>query len=528
MYPGITPSLTLTVLLTSAAVWTSTLTGCPKHAKFKPETSALESLECRNDYSTHIHCSWMGDTHIPLYLFHMDPDDHRVSPCIQTPNPSKNPAGQKRVSCHYNTSLFAIGFDDVFFFNTPHSPGLSKTFRLTKYDDAESHWIFTQLDDTPPLSHSTPGHLMTLLTTDPLRRHDQHRPEVVINQETLKGKREVKIHTNPVQKLEMEGSANKMEETEVLFNGPALTSDYSLPGPSNLHCVLNGGWNVSCSWEMTHDLAQYICYTLTYRTHSSALSEWFCVEKVEVINVGDLLRMVGVLTVFEPGLLQVQLTPTPVSRVIRAYENIQPTCPMGLSVELREDWILKWTLPKYRTVPLTAELKYWSILTPEDVKTIFLSDAIMVYAISERTLRGSTEYWAQVRCNVSTHRRSGRRYAGYPSEWTNLVHWTTRPEPLAPRVVAFFLYFLIVTLAAAVSITVFFILVTIQRRLREWDVSLPSPLHSKASEVPLCLQRERLPCCTEFKDPDISDAQIVGVRLQFPSMLVNPLPQVWA
>ncbi|CAM4654618.1 unnamed protein product [Leuciscus chuanchicus] len=501
LYNQFSMSPDVSFFLTLTALWTPALTGCPQHGTFAPESSALESLECRNDYRTHIHCSWRHDPQIPLSLIHMDPDDHRVSPCVQTPKPSQNPTGQERVCCRYNTSLFAIGFDDVFFFHTPHSSGISKTFRLTTFEDADPDWNFDQLDDTPP----------SRLTSDPFRLHEQER-SVEINHEIVKDQKDGKIQTKSTQK-DMEGSENK---TEVLFEEPELISEYALPGPSNLHCVLNGGKNLSCSWDLKTDLTRYIIYTLSYRTHSTALAEWYCVEKVQVTNEGGFLRMVGVFRIFEPGVLQVRLTPTPVTKVICAYQHIQPACPTGLSVELRgEDWILNWTLTKYRTVPLTTELKYWSILTPEDVKSIFLSDGEMVFAISERSLKGSSEYQAQVRCNVSSTRRSGWRYTGYPSEWTDPVYWTTRPEPLAPNLVALLLYFLIATLASAVSIVVFIVLVVLQRRLREWDVSLPSPVHSKVSEVSQHPQMDHLPCCTELKDPEISNAQIVDVRPQF-------------
>ncbi|XP_039551050.1 cytokine receptor common subunit beta-like isoform X3 [Pimephales promelas] len=504
MSPGVSFFLTLT------ALWTSALIGCPQHGTFAPESSALESLECRNDYRSHIHCSWRHDPQIPLSLIHMDPDDHRVSPCVQsrTHKPSQNPTGQERVCCRYNTSLFAIGFDDVFFFHTPHSSGISKTFRLTTFD-ADPHWNFEQLDDTPPPSR---------LTSDPFRLHEQERSEVETNHKIVKDQKGEKIHTKSTQK-DMEDSKNKTEVGEVLFEGQELISEYALPGPSNLHCVLNGGKNVSCSWDLKTDLTRYIIYTISYRTHSTAPAEWYCVEKVQVTNEGGFLRTVGAFSIFEPGVLQVRLTPTPVTKVIRSYQHIQPACPTGLSVELRgEDWILNWTLTKYRTVPLTTELKYWSILTPEDVKSIFLSDGEMVFAISESSLKGSSEYQAQVRCNVSSTRRSGWRYTGYPSEWTDPVYWTTQPEPLAPNLVAFLLYFLIATLASAVSIVVFIILVVLQRKLREWDASLPSPVHSKVSEVSQHPQMDHLPCCTELKDPEISNAQIVDVRPQFSSL----------
>ncbi|KAF4097888.1 hypothetical protein G5714_021896 [Onychostoma macrolepis] len=473
MRPNISISLTLTGL------WTSVLTGCPQLDKFAPESSALESLECRNDYRSHIRCSWRDDPHVHLSLLHMDPDDLRVSPCVQIPNPSQNATGKERVYCQYNTSLFAIGFDDLFFFHTPHSSGISRTFRLKRFAILKA-----TIDSVPQIS---------------------------------KIKQTCTLKCEPTSVTIKDGISRSVCILIMLkwFNMNELDS---LPGPSNLNCVLSDGNNLSCSWDLKTDLAQYISYPLSYRTNSTAPNEWCCVEKVEVTNKGDLLRIVGAFSVFEPGVLQVQLTPMPATKVIRSYEHIQPACPTGLSVELRgEDWILNWTLTKYRTLPLTTELKYWSLLTHEDVKNIFLSDGEMVFAISERSLKGSSEYRAQVRCNVSASRRSGWRYSGYPSEWSDPVYWTTRPEPLAPHLVTFLLYFLIATLASVVSIIAFIILVVVQRRLREWDMSLPSPVHSKVSEVSQHAQMDHFPCCTELNDPDISNAQIVDVHPQLSS-----------
>ncbi|KAI7791486.1 putative cytokine receptor common subunit beta [Triplophysa rosa] len=314
------------------------------------------------------------------------------------------------------------------------------------------------------------------------------------------------IHQSANDKL----NKNETEGSGMLFDRPTLMSDYELPGPTNLRCVYRGERNGSCSWELTTDVAQYISYTLSYRTHSSSLGEWCCVDNVEVTNARGLLRMVGVFSIFEPGALEVQLTPTPVTRVIHAYKHIQPACPTGLCVELsREDWILNWTLPKYRTIRLTSQLEYWSISSPKDVKTISLPDPVTVISIPERSVIGSSEYRARVRCSLSKPRRPGQRYAGYPSEWTDPVSWTTQPEPLVPRLVAFVLYFLIATLSAAVSVVVFFILVVMQRRLRDWNASLPSPVHSKVSKVRQLPQRDLL--TRELKDPDISSVQIVGV-----------------
>ncbi|KAA0712373.1 hypothetical protein E1301_Tti020937 [Triplophysa tibetana] len=368
---------------------------------------------------------------------------------------------------------------------------LCSTWTQTTASDTKR--IFNQVDDTLSPSCLSPDCSKTPLTSDPFRQHDHRHTEVDVIQQSA---------NENVNKIETEGSG-------MLFDRPTLMSDYELPGPTNLRCVYRGERNVSCSWKLATEVAQYISYTLSYRTHSSSLGEWCCVDNVEVTNARGLLRMVGVFSIFEPGVQEVQLTPTPATRVIHAYKHIQPACPTALCVELsRQEWILNWTLPKYRTIRLTSQLEYWSTLTPKDVKTISLSDPVWVFSLPERSLIGSSEYRARVRCSLSMPRRPGQRYAGYPSEWTDPVSWTTHPEPLVPRLVAFFLYFLIATLSAAISVVVFFLLVVTQRRLRDWNASIPSPVHSKVSKLP---QRDFLTSCRELKDPDISSVQIVGV-----------------
>ena len=59
--------------------------------------------------------------------------------------------------------------------------------------------------------------------------------------------------------------------------------------------------------------------------------------------------------------------------------------------------------------------------------TLRLLPGVSVCVMAERSLLSSTHYLAQVRCIVSSRTGRGARYAGYPSDWSEPVHWTTRP-----------------------------------------------------------------------------------------------------
>ncbi|XP_072526973.1 uncharacterized protein [Salminus brasiliensis] len=130
-----------------------------------------------------------------------------------------------------------------------------------------------------------------------------------------------------------------------------------------------------------------------------------------------------------------------------------------------------------------------------------------VYAMAERSLLGSTRYVAQVRCSVSSLMDPGTKYAGYPSDWSEPVHWTTRPDPAsAVRRVYFYL-------AASVSVTVILTYVTLlafHRKVKVWEVSLPSPFQSTALKAVCQARGERLSSYTEVDNPCMSEVRVLG------------------
>ncbi|KAK3510013.1 hypothetical protein QTP70_025322, partial [Hemibagrus guttatus] len=294
---------------------------CPNLGPSAAESPTLESLECHNDYMTHIHCSWTEVNGLPLSLFHMDEDEHRVSACVPGPPTAQNASGVKRSQCRYNTSLFAIGFDDVFFFYTSHAQGLLGSVKLTQHGNITADWTDVQLISEPSSARS-----VTFIprashqTAGELREDDRKSLTVTQNRRTDNG-----------------------------LNG--MSSTGALPGPFNLQCVYDGEREVKCKWQMIKELAQYVIYNLSYRTQLNT-TELCCTgleadadddddDEDDEDDDDDAIGEVLLFILFEPP------------------------APVDMRVELiRDDWVLNWTLPKYRTVPITSEFRYWSSTSP--------------------------------------------------------------------------------------------------------------------------------------------------------------------
>ncbi|XP_060715394.1 interleukin-4 receptor subunit alpha-like isoform X1 [Tachysurus vachellii] len=170
----------------------------------------------------------------------------------------------------------------------------------------------------------------------------------------------------------------------------------------------------------------------------------------------------------------------PRTKVFQSHKNIEPAAPVDMRVELiGDDWVLNWTLPKYRTVPITSEFRYWSSTSPELAETLSLPTGVSVCVMAESLLRSSTRYLAQVRCSVSPPKVRATRYAGYPSEWTKPVYWTTRSAPVSAPV---WMYFLL-SVSVTVALILMYLISLAFRRLSMWEASIPSPFQSKLMDT---------------------------------------------
>ncbi|XP_076133714.1 cytokine receptor common subunit beta-like [Alosa pseudoharengus] len=500
----------------------------PQTSPYFHESSALASLQCRNDYSTHIQCSWTQPPNTRLHLFHLAVFRNRSteSPCVPVPPPSQDAEGHLKAHCRYNTSMFVIHAQDFFFFKVPHVKFLSKTVDLHNQVRDPPHHLSVKVTEEGHSeltwqSHGTLEPSPSSTYQVHYRQTDQEWTELEVQGQDLRleasalvpdGRYEARVRAKSHQGVWTEWSP-------LVHWRP---SDASLPGPSNLGCVLDGEKKVLCSWEAHADLAQYVTYNLSYRINPTAQPGQCCPQPPGLLNrTAPVLGFGCTLPVTTARSLQVQLKAMPIRREFKSHKHIQPPRPTGVQVEGRGDnWRLSWTPPKLPTVPIAMEIYYWSADTPEDRTSFTLEAHTDSHSIPTASLQPSTRYCAQVRARVDTSRSS--HYSGYPSLWSKPVHWTTSSVLWSAFMISY------VTMAACVFVTVFLLYIC-QRRFRQWEVSIPTPVNSKVlKDISKGNQKSQVKgemTQSEADSPHIYQAHIMELSLA-PDVLSEELDDV--
>ncbi|XP_062392343.1 cytokine receptor common subunit beta-like [Sardina pilchardus] len=488
------------------------------------ESSALASLQCSNDYSTHIQCSWTRPPHTRLHLFHLTVFRNRSteSPCVPVPPPSQDAEGHLKAHCRYNTSMFVIHAQDFFFFKVPHVKLLSKTVDLHNQVRGRPHHLSVKVTEEghSELSWQSPGTLepSSSSTYQVHYRHANHEwTELEVHGQELRleasalvrdGRYEARVRAKSHQGVWTEWSP-------LVHWRP---SEASLPGPSNLGCVVDGEKKVLCSWEAHTDLAQYVTYNLSYRINPTAQPRQCCpLRPPGLLNrTAPVLGFGCTLHVSTPRSLHLQLKAVPIRREFKSHKHIQPPRPTGVQVEERGDnWRLTWTPPHLATVPIAMEIYYWSADAPEARKSFTLEADTDSLSIPTASLQPSTRYSAQVRAQVDTSRSS--HYSGYPSLWSEPVHWTTSSVLWSAFMISY------VTMAACVFVAVFLLYIC-QRRFRQWEVSIPTPVNSKVlKDISKGNQKSQVK--GEMTQPDADDPHIQQAHIMEPCLAPDVLSE---
>ncbi|KAG7460078.1 hypothetical protein MATL_G00217490 [Megalops atlanticus] len=463
---------------------------CTAHSTNMTYTSpVLESLQCLNDYKTHIRCSWIesGERSAEawFHLYHRT-DQQIESLCVPYGQPVKQADGHL-VHCQINTTLFAFGIEDTFFFKTPCPPPLSKKVNLSEHVRVRPPQnlseravdgggrVLTWQNPYPPQSNCTKINYQVNY-----RRLGQDWMEKAVSGLGLKIEAESLV---PGCRYEARVRARKGQGLWSEWS-PLVewhTENVSVSGPSNLQCVFDGETRVSCSWELKRDLAQFITYNLSYTTDQNSQSQW-CSDVVSSATPGDpVLRFSCSFSVSgswaEP---EVNLVPAYNTKVIPAHEHVEPSPPDGVQVkEKGQDWVLTWTASSQKEiVPVSYQVCYWSDDNQENVKFHNLSEGESSFVIHGSSLLPSTRYKAQVRSLIAP-RSSYKHHSGPPSECTPQVEWTTPPASWSTTTI---IYIFISVLVAMVFVGLYIALPACHRRIILWQVSVPSPLKSKVLE----------------------------------------------
>ncbi|CAB1341481.1 unnamed protein product [Coregonus sp. 'balchen'] len=389
----------------------------------------LESLQCYNDYSSYVRCSWEESPHTsaqaPLALYYWDSTENRESLCKPYGQPALNPNNSKlTVQCQYNTLR------------------VRPPVHLSQQAVERGVRLLSWESPYPPSSLLTP----TLNYQVNYRRSNQ-------DDWTVPGcQYEAKVRAR--------GKMGLWSEWSPLVTW--LTEE----GPSNAQCVLDEENVVTCSWEVKRDLAQFLTFDLAQKC---------CVNTmVSAPSRGPMLKYSCSFTVQNSEQLEVELIPTRNTKEFQTHKHIRPNHPLNVQIEeIDGNWILKWNPPK-SNVELTYQVHYWSNETQEDTRFLNVSQGSSSLSILGGSLRPSECYLVKVRALVVPGR--GDTYEGPPSEWTDPVEWTSQPASWSATT---FLYVLISVLVAIVFITLYVTIPACHRRVVLWEVSVPSPLKSK-------------------------------------------------
>ncbi|MCI4385002.1 hypothetical protein PGIGA_G00045560 [Pangasianodon gigas] len=460
------PLRTLLIAALPLLVLSSNPEQCSSHTSTHHNSPMLASLQCYNDFTTQIRCTWEVESHtdflVPISNGELCvPDDHSKMQF----------SGNRTRSCVYKTEVFSMG-SHVFFFNTS-CPSKVTTFNIatqgkvlppTKFSEKKVNGSNRLLSWSSPYPPSSP---LTLNLTYQLKYRRHEHEWIVIDDITVT---EFEIES---QRL-LPGYSY---EARVRARGPVgLWSSWSPKvvwmteeeGVINLQCVIKEG-GVMCSWQVKKRQAELLSYHLCGHTNGTRMKCNHCSSHTERPHFGTFLNFTCSLNSSEPELLTMEIRSVRKAKEFSNPDNIQPPRPSQLQAH-KEDgvWKLSWARP---SVSDKLTLFYQVYLESNDTKNkveFNLSEADLSSNVPT-SLLPSTRYMARVRAHP------GRDYAGRPSDWSDPTYFTTDPAPWINTII----YILIAMLVAVLFIILYNALPACHRRLVLWNVSIPSPINSK-------------------------------------------------
>ncbi|XP_041863839.1 cytokine receptor common subunit beta [Melanotaenia boesemani] len=446
-------------------------------------STLLESLQCYNDYQSHVHCQWKkyGNTTMQLWF----KTNSGSEPCA--PSDAANTAEHGNLHCRYDTVAFGIATRHTVFFLNNSTTSLCSSTQNKSVD------LLQLLRARPPVnlsSHETGDGGQRLQWSSPYPSSSSLNKNFTYQLSYRKQAEDswtVQDVTNTSLKLERQlllpgcryearvrarASVGQWSSWSPLVTWQTKDDFGQVP---TLHCVLEGEREVMCSWEVSRELAQLITYQLACRHKQTALSERCC-DKPEVsidLN-GMVVRYSCLLKVTHAEHLQLNLQPKHSTKTFKAYQHIQPYPPQQVQVKKRgNNWIVKWTEPA-SDLRLYYQVCYHRTQDQGSYRLLNISEGVTSMIILGTSLTPLQDYQVKVRSLVVPG--EGSRYEGIPSKWTDPVKWTSNKATWSPSTL---IYILISALVAAVFLTLYCTFPACRRKVVLWMDSVPSPGKSK-------------------------------------------------
>uniref|UniRef100_A0A3Q1EBL0 Colony stimulating factor 2 receptor subunit beta n=1 Tax=Acanthochromis polyacanthus TaxID=80966 RepID=A0A3Q1EBL0_9TELE len=445
----------------------------------------LQSLQCHNDYESHVHCRWKNDRNTTLQLWFETEDGRELC------EPFSSAEEGRTVHCRYKTQLFVIGVSHTVFFMKNNTKNICSSVRRTSLD------LFQHVRALPPVNLSTheagdggwrilwssPYPSSSSLNTNlsyqlsyRMHRQDSWTTEDVTTTTVKLEKRVLLPGRRYEARVRVRAGVGQWSVWSPVVTWQTEDDFGQLP---TLHCVLEGEREVVCSWEVSLELADFITYQLFCRHNRTGPSERCCVNPtVRTDHREALLSYSCSLTVPASEHLLLDLQPTHNAKTFEAYRHIRPKPPQQLKVrEEKGNWMVEWMHPSTDSkLPnrLFYEVCYYR--TPDQGSPVLLntSEGSLSVPILGKLLEPFQTYQVKVRTLVDPG--YGPRYGGIPSEWTDPVEWTSHGATWSSTT---FIYILISVLVATVFFVLYCTVPACQRKVILWVDSVPSPGKSK-------------------------------------------------
>ncbi|XP_023251580.1 interleukin-3 receptor class 2 subunit beta-like [Seriola lalandi dorsalis] len=443
----------------------------------------LQSLECHNNYHSHVHCKWRQHGNTPLQLWFTDEDGSEL--CVPYSPPVQDE--HRTVQCKYNTSAFGIGIKHTVFFlrnetltacsSVPHQPWrLSQQLRartplgLSTHDAGDGGRRLSWSNPYP--SSSTLNRNLTYQLSYRAQTHDNWSTLGVTNTSVKLEKQSLRLGHRYKARVRARASVGQWSDWSPVVTWTTPDDTGQIP---SLHCVLEGEKEVMCSWEVSRELAHFITYQLACRQNRTAPSERCC-EKPNISSEtsGTVLTYSCSLTVADPAHLLLELLPAHSTKSFWAHKHIRPNPPQQLKVREKDcNSIAEWTKPsKHSSLKLYYQVCCYK--TQEEGCSILLNVSQDSVTLPRTSAARSQRYQVRVRSLVFLG--EGSEYEGIPSEWTDPVDWIS---PAATWSLATLVYVLSSVFVVAVFFTLYCTIPACRRKVIVWVDSVPSPGKSK-------------------------------------------------
>ncbi|XP_061567815.1 cytokine receptor common subunit beta [Cololabis saira] len=487
-----------------------------ENRSWRSASPLVESLKCYNDYKSYVHCKWKSHTEATLQLW-VQMDEKRE---LCAPFAAANKTEPGTVHCRYEPLYFAIGSRHTAFFLNNSTESFCSSAPNTSTD------LLQHLRARPPVNLST-----TEMSDGGQRLHwSSPYPSSSSLNSNLTYQFSYRMQTqNSWTSVDVTNTSVKLERPslppgrwfEARVRARASVGQWSdwssavtwktkddLKQVPTLHCVLDGERDVTCSWEVSRELALLITYQLLCQYEHGAPFEECCWNPKVISDLsGTGVRYSCSLNTSHPEHLQVDLRLTHNMKTFQVHQHIQPSPPQQVKVRGEDrNWIVEWSPP-----PTAQELSLWYQVcyhrTHDQGSAVLLniSDVSTKVMIPGRSLTPLEHYQVKVRSLVVPGH--GSRYEGIPSEWTDPVAWTSNEASWS---ISTLIYILISASVVTVFLTLYCTIPACQRRVMLWVDSVPSPGKSKTlSEIKFAscqthMQSEKTPICKVHNIDNVS------------------------